>query len=304
MIVFLACSTASGSAATRDVSEILGLDFESPAEFSAKAGHGYSIQVGGSGRQVTLLAGGRSGIALYVVPGRISSGGIVANFGKRGRVDVEFRPSRRKKVEAPPDRCKGAPRGTRWGVFVGTIRFAGERGYTRLGLHRARGRTHVTPNWRCKRPRGGESGDTGSGKQPSVPGESSEDALVFEIADRSTGVEAGAFAFRPPDRRGLTAFIAGVEERRRRMQIARFAYATGAERSFSFDDSLTTATISPPAPFAGAATFQREPGGQGSLSGSLSVVLPGTARIPLVGPGYRTRLYRLSEDGIAIGAGS
>lgn len=301
VVMLLASLPAPVSAATPDVSDFFGLGSEAPAEFSAKASKGYSIGVEGSGGQVTLSASGPAGIAIYVVPGRISTGGILASFGKRGRVDVKFKPSRRKKVEMPPNRCKGKPHVIRWGVFAGTIRFAGERGYTRLSLHRAHGRTHVTPDWKCKR-RPGDGSDKTEGTQPNIPGESSEDALILEIANRRTGVEAGAFTLRPPDEKGLTAFIAAVEERRKQMQIARFAFGTGNEQTFSFDESLSTATISPPPPFAGTAIFQRDPGGRGTLTGSLSVVLPGTARIPLVGAGYSSRLYRLSEDGIAIPA--
>jgi hypothetical protein len=290
------CSSVPAPAAPSDVSEIF-FGGRSPAEFRAKGGKGYSIEVEGSDGRVTLSASGPAGTAVYIVPGRISPAGIVANFGKRGRIDVEFEPSRRMRVETPPNRCEGEPRVTRWGSFVGTIRFAGERGYTRLRLRRVRGRTHVTPNWKC-RGRGGGSDESGPGTD--IPGESSEDALVLEIANRRSGVEAGGFTFRPPGEDGLTLFIAGVEERRKRMQIARFAFVRGKEASFTFDDSLTTATIAPPPPFSGAATFRRNSGGPPSLTGSLSVLLPGTARIPLVGTGYRSRLYRLSEDGLAI----
>jgi len=272
---------------------------EAPAEFRTRAGSGYSIKVEGSGRQVTLTAARPGGAAIYIAPGRVARGRIAASFGRRGRVGVRFRPSRRRKVEAPPRGCKGKPHVTRWGVFVGTIRFAGERGYTRLRLDRARGRTHSTPGWKCKR--GSGRGDSDS--QPSIPGESSEDALVLEIANHDTGVEAGAFTFRPSDRKGLTAFLAGLEERRGRVQIVRFAFKTAAERTFSFDQSLSTATIAPPPPFAGTATFQRNADGQPTLTGSLSVGFPGTARVPLLGPGYRARLYRLSEDSVALPVG-
>jgi hypothetical protein len=295
-------STAVAAASRKAAGTFSVFGGEAPVEFSAKASNGYSIEVEGSGRRVTLSAGGPSGTAVYIAPGRVAHGRIVTGFGKLGRIDVKFKPSRRRKVEAPPRGCKGKPHVTRWGVFVGTIRFAGERGFTRLNVSRARGRTHFAPGWKCKRGRGG-SGKNGSGSQPSVPGESSEDALVLEIVNRQTGVEAGAFTFRPPGKKSDTAFIAGLEERRGRMQVVRFAFKSAGERTFSFDESLSGATIAPPSPFAGTATFQRNPGGEPTLSGSLSVALPGTARIPLVGAGYRARLYRLSEDSVALPAG-
>jgi hypothetical protein len=293
-VVCLAGFTAAPvSAAAPSVEEILAIGSGSTAEFSVKAANGYSIQVEGSGDEVTLSANGSEGSAIYKVPGRVSTSGIAANFGKLGVIDVEFKPSRRMKVETPPNRCEGKPHVTRWGVFVGTVRFAGERGYTRVRVSRAPGRTHVSPRWKCKRPRGG------SGKAPSIPGEGSEDAFVLEISNRRTGLEAGAFAFHPPGEEGLTLFVAGIEERRKRMRVSRFAFEPGKDEDFSIDESLATATISPPKPFSGSATYQRNSDGSVSWTGSLSVMLPGMARVSLVGPDYRLRLYRLSEHGLA-----
>jgi hypothetical protein len=84
------------------------------------------------------------------------------------------------------------------------------------------------------------------------------------------------------------------------MDVFRFTLVSARKSAtFSFDESLTTAIVAPPAPFSGTATFQRNAGRPASWAGSLTVALPGSAEIPLVGTDFHTRLYRLSEDGIA-----
>ena len=83
------------------------------------------------------------------------------------------------------------------------------------------------------------------------------------------------------------------------MRISRFVFLPARVEAFVFDESLTSATLAPPRPFSGKATFQRRAGAPPSWTGTLSVVLPGTRRISLVGRRYHPRLYRLSKDGIA-----
>jgi hypothetical protein len=301
LLVSAALASASPRATTSVTSEEVVAAFlggGSPTGFKVRASNGYLIQVGGSNRRVTLTASGPAGTATYSVPGRISSKRILANFGRRGRIAVTFKPSRRMRLETAPNRCKGKPRVTRWGVFVGTIRFRGERGYTHVRAARAPGRTQVTPRWKCKRRPGGPSRP----KLPKLPagsGGPSEGAVVLEISNRRTGVEAGVVDFAPKRERGFTLVIAGAEERRKRMHVSRFAVEFAQKKILSVDDALTTATVAPSPPFLGTATFQRNPGGPLTGSGSLAVALPGMARVSLIGPGNRVRLYRLDEDGIA-----
>ena len=67
-----------------------------------------------------------------------------------------------------------------------------------------------------------------------------------------------------------------------------------AKNAFSFDSGLTAATVTPPRPFCGSATYCRgcEPGSQ--WTGDLSVLLPGIGRpIPLTGSDYRAGLETL-----------
>jgi len=75
-------------------------------------------------------------------------------------------------------------------------------------------------------------------------------------------------------------------------------FELGENRTFSYDESLTEAVVSPPAPFGGKGVFRRKPDAGVSWAGSLSVALPGVAPISLVGPRFRARLYRHGANGI------
>ena len=263
-----------------------------------RGSNGYRIQVDGQAHEVELSAEGPAGTAAYTVPGWVTRRGVHANFGRRGKVNVAFRPSGRARIETPPRHCEGKPRVTRWGAFVGTIRFKGERGYTRLRRQRAGGRVRTFSHWRC--PERGKRANAGAAKDP-LP-------VVWEVSEGRTGLAAGAVMFSPDGGEGPFLYYAALRERRKRMRIERSFFeiggvegltAKGDAKGFSYDESLTNATISFPFPFAGRAEFERAPNGKVAWTGSLSVMLPGTARILLIGPRSRARLYRLTKGGIA-----
>jgi hypothetical protein len=272
--------------------------FGASVEFGTSGSRGYNISVKGSAGKVILSAFGPAGGVTYRVPGRVTRHRIAANFGRRGKIDVAFRPGGRMKIETPPHRCEGKPRATRWGAFVGTIRFRGERGFTRVRVRRATGSVRVDPRWRCGRHRK-RLGPLPSTIQRSLLADDGDDPVSLELVDRRHRLEGGAFAIGRGEELSLTAFFASMRERRGRMRIRRTAFEFGENRDFAYDESLTEATVSPPFPFAGRATFERKPGGAVSWTGSLSVVLPGTPRISLTGKRFHARLYRLGEDGIA-----
>ena len=125
--------------------------------------------------------------------------------------------------------------------------------------------------------------------------------VVWEVTNRRRDLEAGAIRFEldEGENESLFLYFASKRERRGRMRIDRFFFELGETKGFAYDESLKSATISLPFPFAGRATFERGVKGRTSWTGSLSVLLPGTPRISLVGPRFRARLYRLTKGGIA-----
>jgi hypothetical protein len=92
-------------------------------------------------------------------------------------------------------------------------------------------------------------------------------------------------------------FEAAIGEKYLRFSIIRLALSASDNRStFAFDDPLTAATASPPAPFAGSATFKRPPGARKpSWTGSLSVSFPGAPHTRLAGPGFVASLDYADE---------
>jgi hypothetical protein len=290
-LALLAGLAAPAPAAALGFAEIFGPGAGPPAEFRTRASNGFSVQVRGGRGRVTLSASGPTGTASYRVRGRASGRRIVANFGKRGRIDVTFKPSHRKRLETPPNGCKGPPHVTQWGVFAGTIRFRGERGFTRLHAGRVGGRTHSHQRWKCKRRHRAQHSAASSANQ--------DGPVILDISGPRRGLEVSAFSAERGETFGLTAFFASLHERRGRMGIVRSSFEIAHQWNFTFDDALTTATVMPPAPFAGRATFEHLPGEPVSWAGSLSLALPGTKRFSLVGPRYHPRLYEIGRDGIA-----
>ena len=80
------------------------------------------------------------------------------------------------------------------------------------------------------------------------------------------------------------------------MKIERSALAFGRDQSFLFDEGLGSATLSPPYPFSGSATFLRGPDGMSSWTGQLRVDFLGASNRSLANDTFSTRLYRGNSD--------
>jgi hypothetical protein len=259
---------------------------DAKAEFQLRSSNGYWIEVKGEGRRVVLdVRGSFTGTASYEVPGRASPRRIEARFGNRGRVSVEFRPSGSVIRRVPPSRCKGKPKVTRFGTFVGTINFVGEGRYTEAHAVRARGLSRVSPAWKCK-PRHREPPEF------RIESKNPVEATAIGAESRRSGIAFSVLTFRPPEEQGLTLFYAESSERHGRMRVHRRLITAGPERTFTFDETLTTATVKPPKPFEGEGIFRRGPKGSVRWSGSLRVSLPGREDIALTGSHFKARLIQ------------
>jgi len=253
--------------------------------FGLRASNGYAIQVSAFGRRTTLSVIGHESDATYTVSGHASSHRIVAGIGSRGKIDMRFRQTEGYRLRRPPKRCEGLPRIKRFGVFVGTIVFRGEHGYTQVDDTRAQGTSYREPRWKCKRrPHGKfapEKHESGSdGEKPTVLQAVSRDRRVAfaAISDRRLSL-------------GGTIFIAELREHRKRMAVTRFAFVSGPRKDFEFDEvGLTTATVRPPKPFSGSATFTHGPKESTRWSGMLRVDLPGAPHLALTGHRFKALL--------------
>lgn len=261
------------------------------AEFDLEASNGYTAFFEFSRQEASVAAIAVPSplsvvSAAYISKGRFKEDRIRARFGNRGRVAVEFRPSGRATYRRPPRRCEGEPKVTQPGVFVGTIRFRGEAGYTELERARARGEMRTLTRWECRRGRRAR----GAGLDP--------EAERFTVLEAGAGgypvASFSAIASRPKGRSGETRFVASrLEGRPTSMVVIRRVFAHGEDESFRFDEALSTATAAPPPPFEGSAAFTRDAGGEGgSWLGSLTVDFPGAADVPLAGEDSRAQLFR------------
>jgi hypothetical protein len=235
------------------------------ARFELKASDGYKASVVADSGKVLLTftkeGNGRQEEVEYVVNGATTRKGLKARFGSLGRISVKFTPTR--------------PGGTR-GVYTGTIRFRGEGGYVVLDATRARGALLGSAR---RAPGSSADGSAAASADPvfAVLAAGTQGRLLLAIASH-------------PDEPDLPAFAAATREHGGGMEIVRQVTAFGSADSFSFEDNLSTATIRPPAPFSGGATFTRNPDGSKSWSGDLVVDLPGRADVPMVGPRFELAL--------------
>jgi hypothetical protein len=271
------------------------------AEFTLRGSNGYEITVSGGleggENSVELSAEGRSGTVQYTAPGRVTDNGIEASFGKLGRVSVRFRPS----GQRPPVVT------SRLGSFVGTIRFRGERGYTRVSARRADGGigdplANTPQKLVC------------DFHESDAAHERELESVSLDASPSGAGVSFGAFRLFgswsdriPPAGKGTLGggrylFLALSIERARKLSIFRYAAVLGRPEDFVFDDALTTATVRPPSPFTGSGSFLRNPDGSTSWTGTLAVRLPGLGAMRLTGgraelATVATHLKQLEEKG-------
>jgi len=259
---------------------------------------GYEISVLGFGQSVVLgvsrgdeLSGVET--SLYLAHGEVTPTSIRASFADRGRVSLRFRPKGRPlRLPAglgcplPPDGVVG-----RTGVFVGKLSFRGEAGYTSVDARRAQGSSidagaltsclgGLGAKRRAALPPPGVSTHPTPGPKPTALAADAKLPLartVFAAEARGT-------------RRPL--FLALSEASEGSLGIVRYAFAPGPRAAFAFDDALSLAGVTPPAPFSGTATFQRGAGAAKSWSGSLAVSFLGAPGVALTGPRFEAQLTR------------
>lgn len=254
--------------------------------FRLKGTNGYSILALALSKpqfkhgEILIFAGKRSGrgleSAIYLASATVTPDTIEADLGPVGGIELRFEPSR------PPERvhasCKrGGSVTFEPGVWVGEIEIAGEEGFTRV--HRTR--TKAIPNPLLETGCGvtgiGETGGHGV-----VGGR-----LIARSATRKHSIYLQA----NKNHRGARVRVeASLEERRDGLVVSREVVSFSSPSSFSFDPELRIATLAPPAPFSGSASFHREAKPANQWAGGLSVDFPGRAGVPLAGRSFNSAL--------------
>lgn len=218
-------------------------------------------------------------IATYEVPGKATEGGLRARFGRLGLIDVDFTPTRTVSSTAPGEGCSGKPRTLREGVFGGTIEFSGEHDFVRIRGPRARGSMGVISQWRCPKL---EAEAKGTRPRRKPGGRESATLSVFSRAC-SCYLAAGVHHRHGG---GESIFIGSQSEVRENMRIFRSVVVHGPASAFDFDHAAGTATLHPPRPLRGSASFQSRPRQRGIWRSTIEVPLLGADPIDTGAPGF------------------
>ncbi len=211
---------------------------------------------------------------------------------------MRFRPDGRVRKHSLRRGCEGRPPITERGRWVGRATFHGEGDYLHFSLARGTGELTRSFRLRCKRGRALDLSQRPL-RAYVAPGSffatQGDIALLYATArghGRYIGITAGHAEGEPP---GAEVRI-GILESRRGIAIGRYALVLG------FPGTLLTslpgvhpasATLAPPAPFFGEATYQEKPADSRIWTGSLGVNLPGL-KLPLTGSRFHARLCVLN----------
>jgi hypothetical protein len=222
--------------------------------------------------------------AQYFAPAQITDSTFQSSFGSFGELDYSFAP-------------KGSTGGECFGVtsskaeFTGTFDFTGQRGYIHIDAPRVAGSYSVAPSPGCQLP------------LPPGPKPPSARAVPYQpyVGDGAT-LTASTLATKVKRRvrsvtvsRGKTAgtaeVSAGLAEVGPSVSVVRGVQATVPGQAFEWDFTAGTATVRPPAPFAGTATFTRLADGRKPFTGSLRARVLGGETIHFAGAGFQATLH-------------
>lgn len=238
------------------------------------------------GRHESLAARLDRAVTAYVTRGTVTPKRIAASFGRLGSVDMRFRPSGRVVESHFRRHCRGPDHVTSLlGVFVGNLRFRGEKRPLSVRAHRAKGSVRSPLQLRCSGRRNRPA--RASRRARPVRPHPSVVPTFLEAGWRHTVNSTELLAFNA----GRATLLLAVDEQGLgTMAEVRYAVSLAPAKALVANEALTAATLKPPAPFAGKATYHAAPDGETRWSGSLSVGFPGTPRLPLTGERFAAKL--------------
>jgi hypothetical protein len=234
---------------------------------------------GGKG-EVLLVVGRKGSAALYDAPATVTptlapetiepslnglATSIQADLGPLGKIAVELKPSGT--TETDRSRC-GKPLTHAAGTYEGAIEFHGEEGFTDATATAVPLSLRALVALACVQ--NGPSEARG-GKLPgaalTATSRTAEGHLALQVNQNRPGARV--------------ALSATLSENRGGIKIRREVAAMAPGSAFTFDPKLLTASLNPPSPFSGTATFRRSAAPANRFSGSLTVDFPGNSNISL-----------------------
>lgn len=257
-------------------------DASQTMEAHLRGSKGFGFFLFANNGQVDLEVKGHNASVQYATSGSASKRRIEARFGGLGRVSMRFRPTARPHLVPEPDgNCKGKGKLVQPGMFVGTFEFEGEQGYTAAHATRIRGTTTRKMKEICKNT-GGEEGRPSSFRWTLLHARTA-DGEISVVAFATESASHPAFD-------GSVFSASLIEFHRRGMSIFRTIESDASLDAFSAVKShgkLISATIEPPAPFTGSATYLSSPDSRSEgWTGSLTGDFPGVGTVSLTGPEF------------------
>ena len=271
------------------------------SRFDIDARRGYRLSVIAEGNRVALEIGRPPrkrnaheslaarldrAVTAYVTRGVVTPNRIAASFGRLGSVDMRFRPSGRVVESHFRHHCRGPDHVTSLlGVFVGNLRFHGEKRFVSVRAHRAKGSVRSPLQLRCSGRRG-RFASRSRRARPIRPHPSAVPTFL-EVGRRHAVDSTELLAFNAGK---ATLLLAVDEQSLGTMAEVRYAVSFAPGKALTANEALTAATLKPPAPFHGQGDYRATPEGARSWSGSLSVAFPGAPRLRLTGDGFKPQL--------------
>jgi hypothetical protein len=267
--------------------------------------HGYRIKLSTTGQLVEIeilkdraYHGNGQFVAIYSVRGQVSPRGLRADLGPFGRVDARFDVSSRSGGEPEGSGvCHYRTELVLQGDLRGSIRLRGEGGFVRFRSRSVPARFDRTfPESKGCRSTSSEGLEESAAGSAAVASRAGGFYKAIVISYGHDGPRRTFFedeSFYPTSGDGHEAkdehssLDAGFRERRGRVAVLEHAFFD-APAGFDLEElghAHVRATLAPPAPFAGTATFTRAgKGAKPSLTGPLAISLPGAPGIRLTGP--------------------
>ncbi len=282
LALLAAIPTGSAEAAGPEEGTIVTVELE------LKASNGLQAKLETSDDETVTLDVERKDRQLvrYEVQGEVTEAGLTVRFGRLGTIDVAFAPAETLSATEPSEGCQGAPRTLREGIFTGTIDFTGERGYVRIEGPRAEGSMSVISQWTCVT----KPNPFDGAWRASAPSSRKGTSASFHAESRRCSCFFAA-GIHYPKGRGRSIFYGAKIEKHDGMEILRTTQAVAGASAFVFDHAAGTATLRPPQPLSGHATFRNRPHARDFWHSTIRVPLLGADPLRLDGSGFRLGLY-------------
>jgi len=299
-----------GAAAVAFLSTVLGIaafasmpadatdsDLKHTYAFRLEASNGYSIlalaasqRADGQGEAV-LFVGRKGAGAVYDAPANVTATRIEADLGRLGEIELDVVPSGRKtklRSRCPQQLDDPRPISFERPLFRGTFEFHGEEGFADASSSSPRDYSEFFLDILCSGPASGEFGGNG------LPGAK----LRLHSHRGSFRLALQANKNRPT---ASTRFEIETHEKNGQVSISRSRTLWAGAGAFDYDPPLRAATLHPPPPFSGRASFHRGAAPANRWTGDLTVDLPGRSNVPLASAGVDATLSHSCWQGEGAG---